>query len=501
LEAKEPGESMTVDKLEGPYRLIESRDFVKEAEFDPRPSALVLVAGLEIVVRDEYGHYLLITSPHYEEIELSRDMRRPAKAEDGFWTVPYITRTVTAHTGGFRHVRSAIDAVDREVSKWNPQPILEDYLATFSFGVPRISPVRAFCELKHSWSQPHITKLYHMMRYSVELTSRAYRNLADASSRKGYGFLPIDERYKTVTRRRTCRIHKQKETLYLEQPLASNLSAVLEDEDERHALRSRATALERDHFSREYSGLLFCGDIAGYGAASGYAEDRMGGLTDTDHGAILRDSATVAFTDLFLDAGIGQIHIAGDGFICAMPLDKPSDAAAGLRRFATAYAAYLARLDDLNERIVAYFAKTATASKGQPPILGSRLAIHYGAYRHGKMSQAASLVTSFDGAEIVRVSRLEQALRTVRKDPELARRYKLDDVLHIAAASRGVTKMLHPDKVILNGLFRTSELFTAVSKEFQEPAWVLRAPERPLAASKRRTTKRGGTRGGTRADA
>jgi len=70
---------MAVDKLEGPYRLIESREFVKEAEFDPRPSALVLVAGLEIVVHDAYGDYLLITSPHYEEIELPRDKRRPAK--------------------------------------------------------------------------------------------------------------------------------------------------------------------------------------------------------------------------------------------------------------------------------------------------------------------------------------------------------------------------------------------------------------------------------------
>jgi len=371
--------------------------------------------------------------------------------------------------------------------------MLEDYLATFSFGVPRLSPVGAFCELKHSWSQPHITKLYHMMRYSVELTSCAYRNLADASSRKGYAFLPIDERYKTVTRRRTCRVHKQKETLYLEQPLASNLSAVLEDEDERHAIRSRATPLEKDHFAREHLGLLFCGDIAGYGAASRYAEDRMGGLSDTDHGAILRDSATVAFTDLFLDAGIGQIHIAGDGFICAMPLDKASEAAAGLKRFATAYAAYLVRLDDLNERIGAYFAKTATATSGPPPILGSRLAIHYGVYRHGKMSQAASLVTSFDGAEIVRVSRLEQSLRAIRKDPELARQYKIDGVLHVAAASRDVTKVLHPDKVILSGLFRTSELFTAASKEFQEQAWLLKATERPAAASRARTVRRGRT--------
>jgi hypothetical protein len=466
------------EKLEGPYRRVESRQFSKDAEFGQRPSVLVLVAGLEIVVRDDYGDYLLITSPHYEEVELPKGKRRPSKIEDGFWTVPYITKTVPAHTGGYRHGASTIETIDKEVHSWKPQPLLEDYVATFSFGVPKIAPVGAFCELKHSWSQPHITKLYHVMRYSVELTSCAHRNLADASSRKGYAFLPIDDRYRTVTRRRKCGVHKLRETLYREQPLASNLAVVLEDEDERRVIRSRATRLEKEHFAREYAGLLFCGDIAGYGAASAYAEDHMGGLTDADHGAILRDSATVAFTDLFLDAGIGQIHIAGDGFICAMPLDKPSDAAAGLKRFATAYAAYLRRLEDLNARIGAYYDKNATGD--DPPLVGSRLAIHYGAYRHGKMSQAASLVTSFDGAEIVRVSRLEQALRAVKKDSELATEYKIVDSLHVSAASRAVVKVLQPDRVVLSGIFRTATQFGAASKEFQEQAWLLRAINEPI---------------------
>lgn len=148
----------------------------------------------------------------------------------------------------------------------------------------------------------------------------------------------------------------------------------------------------------------------------------MGGLTDADHGAILRDSATIAFTDLFLDAGISQIHIAGDGFICAMVLKKPSEAIAGLKRFSAAYASYLARLEDLNSRITAYGAKNA--SDNGTPLLGSRLAVHYGSHRFGKMRQASSLVTSFDGSEIVRVSRLEQALRAVTKDPIEAKRLK-----------------------------------------------------------------------------
>jgi hypothetical protein len=473
------------EKVEGPHKRIESRQFAKDAEFSPRPSELVLVAGLEIVVSDDYGDYLLIRNPHYEEIEL-QGKSRPAKPEDGFWSVPYITKTVNAHSGGFKHVAPAIELVDQEVNAWKPQKLLEDYVRTFSFGVPKIAPVGAFCELKHSWSQAHITKLYHIIRFSVSLDSCSHRNLADAASRGGFAFIPIDGRFKTVTRRRTCSTHQLKETLYLEQPLATNLSAVLEDEDGRRGLRSRAIKIDRGHFVRDQTGLLFCGDIAGYGAASAYAEDHMGGLTDADQGAILRDSATVAFTDLFLDAGISEIHIAGDGFICAMPVEKPSEASAALKRFSVAYATYLARLEDLNARITAYFVKNPSATTDAPQ-LGSRLAIHYGKYRYGKMSQAASLVTSFDGSDIVRVSRLEQGLRSVTKAPELAIANKIDGVLHTAAASRAVGKLLHPEKTVLHRLFKIGSQFEAASKEFQEPAWLLQRIDESSKPPRRRT--------------
>jgi hypothetical protein len=209
-------------------------------------------------------------------------------------------------------------------------------------------------------------------------------------------------------------------------------------------------------------------------------------MVDTDHAAILRDSATVGFTNLFLDAGINEIHLAGDGFICAMPLGRPSEASAALRRFARAYAAYLEVLEDLNGRIEAFVIKDTAQARA--PLLGSRLAIHYGPYRYGKMSQAASLVTSFDGSHIVRVSRLEQALRAITKDQALADRYKVRDVRHTAAASRAVIDLLAPEKVILKNLFKASTPFAASSKEFSEAAWLLRPVHaaRPSRQARRR---------------
>ena len=462
------------ETVKGPYKLIESRQFASDAVFNPRPTSLVLVAGLEIVVQDSYGDYLLLTSPHYEEVEVPTGKRPPNGIEDAFWTVPYITRSVTGPAGGFRDITTTIGIVDKEVKAWEPEAQLELYAATFSFGVREIKPVAAFCELKQSWTQPHVNKLYHIMRYSLQLNGCAQRNLADAASRKGYSFLPIDDRYKAVTKKRKCKTHKHIETLYLSQPLASNLAAVLDNDEDRRGLRSRAAVLDKAHFSREYSGLLFCGDIAGYGAASAYAEAHMGSFTDDDHGTVLRDSATVAFTELFLEAGIAQVHTAGDGFICAIPLDAPSDARSTLKRFSTAYAAYLKRLDDLSARIRAHHEKNPQEADSGPCLLGSRLAVHYGKYRYGKMSQAASLLTSFDGREIVAVSRLEQGLRSIAKAPTLAQKYKIGDVDHIAAASREVAK-LPIDNDVLPGVFKRLRLFEAASKEYSDKAWLLRA--------------------------
>lgn len=473
--------SKPIEKVEGPYRVIERREFESGAEFDPKPSFLVLVAVLEFAVRDDYGDYLLVINPHYEEIEVPKK-NRARKVEDGFWTVPYVTKTLPAASGGFRHLAATSSAVDKAVDEWNPKELLMASASTLSFGECEIKFVSAFCEFKHSWTQPNVMKLYHIMRYSLLLHSPAPRNIADGASRKGYSFLPIDERYRTVTKKRPkCPVHLHPETSYLSVPLATNLATVLNNDDHRREIRSRAMTLEREHFSRDFTGLLFCGDIAGYGAASSYAEDKIKDFTADNLGAVLRDSATIAFTDLFLEAGIDQVHTAGDGFICALPLDSVSEkraaieARAALKRFAAGYTSYLRRLDELSDRIITHYGSNHDGDLDGAPLLGSRLAIHYGGYRYGKISQAASLVTSFDGNEIVAVSRLEQGLRSITKDDTLATQYKINGTRHTAAASLQLVKLLRPDNVILPDLFQKGQTSEAASKEFEEAAWLLRS--------------------------
>jgi hypothetical protein len=79
--------------------------------------------------------------------------------------------------------------------------------------------------------------------------------------------------------------------------------------------------------------------------------------------------------------------------------------------FFNAYQRFLNWLELTNQHL----AEHASSNDASAPRLGSRLAVHAGRYRYGKIGLAASMVPAFDGAAIIDVSRLEQGLRAHAK--------------------------------------------------------------------------------------
>jgi hypothetical protein len=461
------------ERFGGPYRRFARSNFATDAIFDPKPTSLVLIAALEITVSDQFGHYLLLISPRYEQVELADGQNPATLPESNHWTVPFVSRTLETPSGGYKNVATTLVIAERETKKWVPKRELTNYARAVFRGITDIQSIESFYELKRSWSQPQVTKLYKIMRYRAELGNCEASTFADPDSRKGIAFIPIDDRYERIIRKRDCPVHQREETLYLSTPLESNVSAILNEKDQRGELCAHALPLDRGVFYREYHGLLLCGDIAGYGLASEYAEDHMSDLADNDHGAVLRDSASVAFTDLFIEAGVAQVHTAGDGFVCAIPLatgsKKPTQTQIkeALRHFIEAYITYIERLDKLNQALEKHFRSNPTGTSSEPT-MGSRLVIHVGGYRYGKMSQAASLLTGFDGREIVAVTRLEQALRDYTHEKAAIKRHKLKGTKHFLAASEEVMKAAKT--LPLEEIGR----FTAESKEFAKTAVLLR---------------------------
>jgi hypothetical protein len=89
------------------------------------------------------------------------------------------------------------------------------------------------------------------------------------------------------------------------------------------------------------------------------------------------------------------------------------------------------------------------------------------------MSQAASLLTGFDGREIVTVARLEQGLRTIAKTPELSKRYGIVKSRHLAVAGTEVLEAVGDKKKLPPALQYVRD-FRAASKEFESTAALLR---------------------------
>jgi hypothetical protein len=97
-----------IEKIKGPYARFKQSDASGTTIFEPKPTSLVLIAALEIVVQDEFGSYLLLVSPRYEEVEVIDGEGKQRLPEGSHWTVPYIAKTI--HSGrGRLSQRSAHD--------------------------------------------------------------------------------------------------------------------------------------------------------------------------------------------------------------------------------------------------------------------------------------------------------------------------------------------------------------------------------------------------------
>jgi hypothetical protein len=385
--------------------------------FWPAVQTIVLLATLELAVDDGRGTHLLVTRPRYEPLSL--DGRMPLH-ESGQWTPAHVSRSLTSPSANhWEHGSLIRDAITRGWEEWNGEQRLAEMTAGWSCRISDLEYVGEFSEEKTSWGAATSRKLYSIRRYRPRRPEACEPTaLADAGWRKGFFFLPIDEGWwEAATALRTCPTHGRDEMTFLDQPLATNLRYLLEDPDVRADWRERPVKLEPVHFASRFEGLLVSGDVAGYGAACRYVNAHMQQIDrdGDDFAQHVRDWAVEAFTRVFHEAGLPHVHIAGDGFIAGRPLDDGQDVAKAVERFRAAFGRLLAELEELNRRLEAHHA--ANGNGPVPPVMGSRLAFHWGEWRYGKIARAASIGPAFDGPDIIGVARLEQGLSGLAKDP------------------------------------------------------------------------------------
>lgn len=378
------------------YKVIDA--LPDEEELPSSPSELWLILTLEVVVRDGFGDYLLVIYPSYPFATASRT--------EGYWAPPFVgypvkTDFTTPETvGGVRRL------FEQELEDLDAERSVEQLAYLHGFAGCELGYAGSFTEVKKSPRRPNLVKCYKITRYRLKkIGSSSLRNIADPECRKGYVFLPLSPSGDEFKRRESPE-HGRKELTYLSKPIMSNLEWIMES-GRVADLRSDAIELDPRHFYRSKEGVLIAVDLAGYGRTCAYAKKHMQSFDQRGQeiARSFRDSVASEFYAFLCRAGLAEVHMAGDGFIAALPTGGLPVDEIDVSPVLEEYARLLGRLQILNGYI-----------KDPNSKVGSRLAAHFGKYRYGRIAQGRSFSPDFDGASIIETARLEQGLREALRD-------------------------------------------------------------------------------------
>lgn len=403
------------------YQLLDS--LPDDTALPSVPTQLWLLITLEIVISDDYGEYLLLTHPSYSFTTASN-------GNSGIWTPPFVGIPVPIGysapetVGSFRRAFSEIEKCinfDDEVNR-----------LAYVLGLPspRFFRGESFSEIKYSPRSCDSVKGYRVIRYHLEsIGPRGRLNLADPECCKGYVFLPLRELNSVLSKRHSAP-HRRDQTYYLGKPLASNLEVILNSEDNVKRLQARAISLERTEFFREERGLLIAVDLAGYGTVCKYAQEKMHSFEKLgpEIAGEFRETVARYFYRMLAATGVYQVHMAGDGFICALSETNFPEKGGLWNAVVTFFDQYEVLLQQV-----------ATLNSFIPEVqnrVGSRIALHFGQYRYGRIAQALSFGADFDGASIIEVARLEAALREHSKGSAYTQSVELADTGNSSAPTK-----------------------------------------------------------------
>lgn len=360
----------------------------------PPPAQLWLLLTLEIVVRDDHGNGLLLIYPSYSLPSQEKD----TSMAEGHWAPPFLAYPISMAYVSPNTV-GTIKELFQDFEK-TIQAEKEIFHLAYLLGLPdpQIRPAGSFIELKKSPRMPEMIKCYKIIRFAcLGMGNLGLKNISDPECRKGHVFLPLDDL-------------KKSSWSYISKPLMTNVRHILSQQGAVEGMKAHAIKLASNEFVVNEKGILVCIDLSGYGTASKYAMEQM--HTFSKNGSKIaeefRDSVAVLFYKLLVRIGVSQVHMAGDGLICAIPVRHFINGSSEktYKNLMLHYMSLLKEIGKLNKFI-----------KNSDKKLGSRIALHFGSYRYGRIAGIRSFSSDFEGSNIIEVARLEVALREYVKGP------------------------------------------------------------------------------------
>lgn len=410
------------------------------------PSQIWIISTLEITVSVASRNFVLTQLSSYS----LRNQRIESSHGEGYWAPPFVAYPVPIRFSPPSTVGSLLkactDAIKEEVLTRDAEQL------AYRLGLRDVTmtPREGFLEIKVSPRSPEMVKAFYIRRFGVTgVSSDCLPNLADRESMMGYLFLELTRDGAQDAVRRKSDVHRRAELWVAGKPLQSNLEAVVGDDRMRAELAHSAIQLSMADFYNRDTGLIVACDLSRFGAALSNARTSMGGFLGTGQDAAEAFTSVVAAALQRFVAVIGttQVQIAGDGLVAALSDRLGDPLTSRVTNVLKAWAEVVAVVDKLNG-----------LSQRPSFSVGSRFALHYGEYRHGRIAGPASVVPGFDGAAVVEAARFEQGLASW-----LAAHSNYGD--HVGIVSSAVIRELGPDFVV-EGLSKAAESITVTSKEF-----------------------------------
>lgn len=412
------------------------------------PAQVWVIATLEIGLQVGEAKYFISQLSSYA----LRNQRLAPEHREGYWAPPFVAYPAPIQFAPPSTLGSLAEQCDEAIGGHLVKRDMEQLAYRLGLRDVRLEEREGFVEVKVSPRSPEQVKAFSFRRYGLtRLSEDCIPNLADREGLLGFLYIPLSERHSVLNGiRRPSALHQRDELWVAGKPMQSNLEHVLSDGTMSAQIADSAIRVSIEEFSLRDRGVVVACDLSRYGSALKRARMSMVSFLGTGDEAAesFSQSVTHLLQQFVASLGTMQVQLAGDGVVAALP-DRVGDGIeARLERILLAWERVVQGIEKLNERV--------------PPdhFVGSRLGVHYGDYRHGRIAGPESVVAGFDGPAIVEAARLEHAISTIDAP-----------VRHAAVVSDALNTRLRDD-------FLTSVSFTSLgrhlltAKEFEAEAEV-----------------------------
>lgn len=374
------------------YKILEHMP--EENELDIVPSEYWILNCFFFVLREGSNTYLPLTCPIYK-------ITKSGNIEGGLWTPPYVARKIEGTIKRLTTPKS-IKKMMAQYEHDNIDKINDDisymfyYLGVQNYELTKLSE---FTEYKTSYSEPTKIKCYHIINHLVtDMDKASIVNIVDPECMRNLHFIDLNSNINNLPKR-----SNEKFPSYNGKVLSSNLYKVLEEQRCKLTDNKTCNIVEETFLWNEFEGILFSYDINSSGKIRNKIENDYVSLYQNGY-EISEDfisNILIIFTQVLAENGIYQYRLEGDGFIAAIP--KNDFELFNIKENYIDITAILKIFKKCDEEIE----KLLSCSEN---VFSSKVAIHYGKYKYGKIGGIEARSTTFSGKELFVLSRLRDGI-------------------------------------------------------------------------------------------